>query len=244
MLYRREDTTEYIWGLISKNSHFTGLVFPVNIIFRFEKCCTSCKRNCIRAVFKTTKERWKRQIALIQVWRALLVIFRNWVPKKRSACDWVLKRSFVKCLLRAADPIPPESPGNVPDLLSLHRLELLQSSQSSLCFCSRSRAANSGKGGLREPFWGECWACSTWHRIPWAATTEAPSKAGLAETRGHTIHAKAWGKRRQICGNGHSPPLDWKGKVFHSAAVCVLSQLQGLCHERCLLWSAPTKWEL
>lgn len=153
MLYRREDTSEYIWGLISKNSHFTGLVFPGNIIFRFEKCCTSCKRNCIRAVFKTTKERWKRQIALIQVWRALLVIFRNWVPKKRSACDSVLKRSFVKCLLRAADPIPPESPENVPGWLSPHRLEILQSSQSSLCFCSKSRAANSGKGGLREPLW-------------------------------------------------------------------------------------------
>lgn len=163
MLYRRRETSEYIWGLISTSSHFTGLVFPVNFIFRFEKCCTSCKRNRIRAVFKTTKERWKRQIALIQVWRTLLVIFRDWVPKKRSACDWVLKGGFLKCLLRAAERIPPERPENVPGRgTGPTQAGALESSQ---CFCSESRTANSKAGGLREALWGECWAHSSWHGV-------------------------------------------------------------------------------
>jgi len=57
-MYLRDDQREH--------SYLTVLIFSANFVFRFEECCTSCKKSWIRAVFKNDKRKVKRQIALIQ----------------------------------------------------------------------------------------------------------------------------------------------------------------------------------
>lgn len=167
------------------------------------------QKELCKSSFKTCRRKVKRQIALIQVWRALLPIFRDWVPKKRSACDWDLKQGFLKCLLKDAEWTPQESSENVPrkgtcpaeaEVPGEHTMLSVLEHGSEFKTAQQRRAE---KLPLTSALSLQELAQIT--LLEEGATGDCLSKVTLAEMVCHVVCVKTRGKGATICRKGHSP---------------------------------------